>query len=192
MSTPLLCSAGNGQLVVVDLQIRLLAAMSEPERAAMVKNTEILLQAAEALAIPALYTEQYPRGLGPTVPAIAERMPAMAHCLEKTGFSCCAADGFSKILKATGREQVVLAGQETHVCVLQTALDLIAEGYRVFVVEDAVCSRSAVHKQNALARMRDVGVVVTNTESVVFEWLRDAAHPQFKALSRLIHEAPEP
>jgi nicotinamidase-related amidase len=192
VSTPLLCSAEHSQLVVVDLQIRLLAAMSEPERAAMVKNTEILLQAAEVLDIPVLYTEQYPKGLGPTVPAIAERMPALARGLEKTGFSCCAADGFSKTLKATGREQVILVGQETHVCVLQTALELMAEGYRVFVVEDAVCSRSTVHKQNALARMREAGGVVTNIESVVFEWLRDAAHPQFKALSKLIREIPEP
>lgn len=181
-----LCSAGNSQLVVVDLQIRLLAAMAEVDRAAQVKNTEILLQAASALEIPVTYTEQYPKGLGPTVPAILERMPATAQVIEKTGFSCCAADGFREVLDRSGRRQVVLIGQEAHVCILQTALELATLGFRVFVVEDAVCSRSAAHKQNALARMRNAGVVVSNLESVLFEWVRDAAHPEFKLVSTLV------
>lgn len=183
MNTPLLCSADDSQLVVVDLQIRLLAAMSESERAAMVKHAEMFLLAAQTLEIPVIYTEQYPKGLGPTIPALMERMPAMARGLEKTAFSACAAEGFMSALKTPGRGQVVLIGQEAHVCVLQTALDLLVAGFRVFVVEDGVCSRSLVHKQNALARMREAGVIVTNMESVFFEWLRDAAHPAFKTIS---------
>jgi nicotinamidase-related amidase len=186
VNTPLLCSAETSQLLIVDLQIRLLAAMAEPERAAMVKNAEILLQAVQDLEIPVTYTEQYPKGLGPTVPALVERMPALSRLLEKTTFSCCAADGFLKNIKALGRPQVVLIGQEAHVCVLQTALELSAEGLQVFVVEDGICSRSLAHKQNALARMREAGVIVTNLESLLFEWLRDATHPQFKAISDLI------
>lgn len=181
-----LCSADDCQLVVIDLQIRLLAAMSEADRSAMVKNTEIFLQAAQVLEVPVVYTEQYPKGLGPTVPAILERLPAMAQSVEKTGFSCCAAEEFLKAVRLTGRRQIVLIGQEAHVCVLQTAFGLLVEGFQVFVAEDGVCSRSVAHKQNALLRMREAGVVITNLESVLFEWLRDAAHPQFKAVSNLI------
>ncbi|SMF95320.1 Nicotinamidase-related amidase [Methylomagnum ishizawai] len=186
MNIPSLCSADDSVLVVVDLQIRLLAAMAEADRAHLVKHTETLLQAAGALEIPVLYTEQYPKGLGPTVPALVERLPAMALCFEKTAFSCCAAEGFLSALKASGRGQVVLVGQEVHVCVLQTALELLALGFRVFVVEDGVCSRAQGHKHNALARLREAGAVVTNVESVLFEWLRDAAHPEFKTISQWV------
>lgn len=186
MSSHTLVSLDNSQLVMVDLQIRLLAAMAETDRAAQVKNTEILLEAASALELPVVYTEQYPKGLGPTVPAIMEHMPATALAVEKTGFSCCAAEGFRQAIDRSGKRQIVLIGQEAHICVLQTALELLTEGFLVFVVEDAVCSRSGAHKQNALLRMRDAGVVVTNVESVLFEWVRDFSHPQFKFLANLI------
>lgn len=186
MSARRLCAADQSHLVIVDVQIRLLAAMAELDRAAMVKSAEALLLAAQVLEVPVTYTEQYPKGLGPTVPAILERLPAISRRFEKTAFSCCDADGFLKSLKAMGCGQVVLLGQEAHVCVLQTAFGLLDEGFQVFVVEDAVCCRAQGHKQNALARMREAGVVVTNLESVLFEWLRDAAHPEFKAVSELI------
>ena len=186
MNSAGLCSASDSRLVVVDMQVRLLAVMPETERDAAVKHTEILLQAAKALEIPVIYTEQYPKGLGPTTPALLERMPAGARSFSKTGFSCCAAEGFWQALKAGNRRQVIIVGQEAHVCVLQTALELATRDYRVFVVEDGVCSRSIVHKRNALARMREAGVAVTNFESVVFEWLRDAAHPAFKRISELL------
>ena len=186
MTHDALCSADNSQLVVVDLQIRLLAAMSEIDRATLVKNAEIILQAASALEIPVSYTEQYPKGLGPTVPAIMENMPEGAEAIEKTCFSCCDVDAFRQSLEKTGRRQVVLIGQEAHICILQTSLELAAMGFRVFVVEDAVCSRFEVHKRNALMRMRHAGVVVTNLESVLFEWVRDATHPQFKLVSTLV------
>lgn len=186
MNPALLCSAEDSQLLVVDVQIRLLAAMPEADRAALVKHAEILLQAAEALEIPTVYTEQYPQGLGPTIPALVERMPAMARCFEKTGFSCSAAEGFLPALKVSGRRQVIMVGQESHVCVLQTALELISLGFQVFVVEDAVSSRNPAHKHNALIRLREAGVIITNLESVLFEWLRDATHPHFKTFANLI------
>jgi nicotinamidase-related amidase len=185
MNPASLCSSENS-LLVVDMQIRRLSAMPETERGAIVKTTEILLQAAQTLDVPVIYTEQYPKGLGPTVPAILERMPEAAQTVEKSGFSCCAADGFVAALKRTGRNQVILVGQEAHVCILQTAMDLRGLGFPVFVVEDGVCSRSVAHKHNALRRMREMGVVITNHESVLFEWLRDADHPDFKTISNLI------
>jgi nicotinamidase-related amidase len=108
--------------------------------------------------------------------------------MTKTGFSCCAADGFTASLQRLGRKQVILAGMESHVCVLQTALELKQLGFDIFVPEDAVCARSRRRSENALARLRQAGVVVTHCESGLFEWLRDAQHPQFKAVSKLVKE----
>ncbi len=104
----------------------------------------------------------------------------------KNGFSCCAAEGFNGTLAALGRKQVVLAGQETHVCVLQTALELQHLGYQVHVLADAVCSRRAEHKAFALQRMQQQGVTLTCHESALFEWLRDARHERFKTISSLL------
>lgn len=136
--------------------------------------------------MPVLVTEQYPKGLGATDPEVFGQLPANVRRFEKTAFSCCAAEGFMQALKSTERRQIVVLGQVTHVCVLQTAFDLLEAGYRVFVVEDGVCSRRVGHKRNALERMARAGVSVTNLESVLFEWLADATHPQFKAWSGLI------
>jgi nicotinamidase-related amidase len=109
--------------------------------------------------------------------------------MSKSGFSCCAAEGFTATLEGLGRSQVVLAGMESHVCVLQTALELKQRGFTVFVAGDAVCARSRQRSENALARLRQAGVVVTHSESVLFEWMRDARHPQFKAVSQLLKDA---
>jgi nicotinamidase-related amidase len=181
-----LCRPGHSQLLVVDVQERLAGAMPDAELEPVLRNLGVLLQAADRLEIPVTATEQYPRGLGPTVPAVAASLPAASGRFEKTGFSCCLAEGFSEALAAAARPQVVLAGMEAHVCVLQTAIDLTSRGFEVYVVEDAVCSRNSRHRDNALARLRQAGVWVTNTESVLFEWLRDSSHPQFKAVSKLI------
>lgn len=178
-----LCDPSDSQLVVVDIQERLAAAMDEKVRTQVVNNTGILIQAATLLEIPVTATEQYPKGLGVTVPELAERLPESATTMEKTCFSGCAASGFEASLT---RRQVILAGMESHVCVLQTALELHALGRQVFVVEDAVCARRKPNHKNALARLRQAGVVVSNTESVLFEWLRDAQNEHFKTLSRLI------
>ncbi len=180
MNAPL-CEAGHSQLVIIDIQEKLAAAMKASVREQTVRHAGILAEAAVRLGIPVLRTEQYPRGLGPTVPALQDA----GGLVEKTCFSCFAAGGFPRALDSA-RRQIVLAGMETHVCVLQTALEMHQAGYQVFVVEDAVCSRHKRHHRNALARLRQAGVVVSNVESVLFEWLRDAAHPAFKAISRLI------
>jgi nicotinamidase-related amidase len=182
----LLCDATSSQLVVIDIQDRLAAVMSDSDRGRVIRNTVVLLQAADLLPVATVVSEQYPRGLGSTSAVVAERIPADSPVVEKTCFACSANEGFSTILKHSERKQVILTGMETHVCVLQTAMELLAQEYQVFVVEDAVCSRSEINHRNALERMRAAGVVVTNTESVLFEWLRDARHEHFKAISALI------
>ncbi len=176
MTEPKLLRASDSALVVIDIQERLASAM--PARETVVRATGILLEAAARLDIPVLVTEQYSKGLGGTAPELCAKLPEGAVRIEKTSFSACAA------LPLT-RPQVVLTGMEAHVCVLQTALELAA-GREVFVVADAVCSRTEANYENALARLRAAGVTVTNTESVIFEWVRDAAHEQFRYLSKLI------
>jgi len=186
-ATALLCAAESSQLVVIDVQARLAAAMPAEARERVVKNTGILLQAARLLALPVIATEQYPKGLGNTEGAVAQHFPEQLSVVCKTCFASSGAAGFDATLDAhPGRHQVILAGMEAHVCVLQSAMELLGRGYQVFVVEDAVSSRNDAHRQNAMARLRQAGAIVTNTESVLFEWLRDAGHPQFKAVSALI------
>jgi nicotinamidase-related amidase len=177
MPEPQLLRAADSSLVLVDIQERLAAAM--PARDTVVRAAGILIDAAARLGIPVLATEQYPQGLGPTVPELTAKLPADAKRIEKTSFSACGA-------LPLARPQVVLAGMEAHVCVLQTALELAAAGSEVFVAADAICSRAEANRENALARLDKAGVVVTNTESVLFEWLRDAAHEHFRAISKLI------
>ncbi|MDD5460515.1 MAG: isochorismatase family protein [Methylococcales bacterium] len=184
---PNILSAENSLLIVVDMQTKLTAVMPEAEAKLMTANTESLLEAAKKLNIPVLLTEQYPKGLGATETAIADQLPETAQVFEKTGFSCCAADGFCDVLESAARKQIILAGVEAHVCVLQTALELLYEGYLVYVVEDAVCSRKAEHKFYALQRLQQQGAAITNYESVLFEWLRDAKHVEFKSISALLH-----
>ncbi len=181
-----LCSVRLSLLAVVDIQSRLAAVMPPAKRDEVVRNTAILLQAASLLSVPALLTEQYPKGLGETEPAVTHYLPPATPIIEKTCFSCCAATGFMERLRQSRRDQIILAGMEAHVCVLQTALELHATGMRVFVVEDAVCSRRIRNKTNAIARLRAAGVIVANTESVLFEWLRDARHEHFKKISELM------
>lgn len=181
-----LCRRDSSALLIVDVQTRLAAAMPAEPRASVLRSAGILIESARALGIPILHTEQYPRGLGPTEASLGERLEGAATRLEKTAFSCCGAEGFDAAACADGRTQWILCGMEAHVCVLQTALELHARGLQVFVVEDGVCSRAEANRANALARLRQAGVIVSNTESVLFEWLRDAGDPQFKALSALI------
>ncbi len=186
MSEPLLCSASQSQLLIIDIQERLVAAMPETARDETLSRTGRLLQGAALLGVPTILTEQYPQGLGATEATVKQRLPGDSRRFEKTSFSCCDAAGFCETGLVAERDQVVIAGMETHVCVLQTAFDLQRRGYRVFVVEDAVCSRSADHKRNALERMRQTGIQIANSESVLFEWLRDSTHEQFRAISKLV------
>lgn len=181
-----LCNANNSCLVIIDIQTRLTSVMPVKVLARLKRNINNLLQAADALSIPVLTTEQYPAGLGSTEPEITELLPDTALKFEKTCFSSTGADGFLPALDKTGCKQVVLVGIEAHVCVLQTAIQLIAEGYHVFVTSDAICSRHRDNYEASLDRMSRAGVVICNAESVLFEWLRDSSHEHFKTLSRLV------
>jgi nicotinamidase-related amidase len=182
----MLARSAESVLVIIDLQERLAAAMAPAARTGVIRNTRILLEAATRLGVPILVTEQYPKGLGSTAAQIVEMLPAATPRFEKTCFSCAGAEPLSTALQDSGRTQVILAGMEAHVCVLQSALELRVVRQGVFVVEDACCSRNQEHHANAMHRLRAAGVVVTNTESVVFEWLRDARHEHFKAISALL------
>ncbi len=185
MSVLSLAEANHSQLVVIDVQERLVAAMPEKPRQQTLHNIALLTQAANTLMIPITHTEQYPKGLGATEEIIRTHL-ADAAVIEKTCFSCFAAEGFITTVSLAQRQQIILCGMESHVCVLQTAIELQQAGYQVFVVEDAVCSRRKQHHNNAIARLRQTGIIVTNAESVIFEWLRDASHPDFKSLSRML------
>lgn len=183
---PKLLDSQHSVLVLVDIQARLTSAMPSLEAEQMLIHTERLLEAATLLEVPVLVTEQYPQGLGATQSALIERLPPRTPVFAKTGFSCCLANGFQAALEETGRRQIILLGQEAHVCVLQTALELGHLGYQVHLVSDAVCSRRPEHKATALQRMQQQGIVLSCHESVLFEWLRDAGHPHFKKISALL------
>ncbi len=183
---PNLLCAENSLLVVIDLQAKLSAVMPEKAAELMIANTGILVEAAGKLNIPVVLTEQYPKGLGPTDSTLVQKLPVTFQIFDKTGFSCCAADGFTEALALSHRKQIILVGQEAHVCVLQTALELLHADYQVHIVEDAVCSRKSEHKFYALQRMQQQGATITNHESVLFEWLRNAAHLEFKGISGLL------
>lgn len=172
-------------LVVVDIQQRLVSAMPDQVAKTTITQTQRLLKAAQILALPIIVTEQYPKGLGSTVTELADCLND-ADVVEKTAFSCVNVPAFAERLKSLGRKQIVLTGMESHICILQTALDLLARDFQVYVVEDAVCSRTADNKYNAIQRMRHADIVITNMESTLFEWLADAKHPAFKSLSKLV------
>ncbi|MGV6818036.1 MAG: isochorismatase family protein [Thiotrichales bacterium] len=180
-----LCRAEESLLLCVDMQDRLLDAMVEPARTRMLENTEYLLKTASMLSVPVFYTEQYPEGLGKTTGRIKEQFPADVQYYAKTEFSCCAVDDFSAGLRNTHKRQIVLVGMETHICVMQTALELLDNGFEVFIADDAVCSQRMAHWKSALNRLRMAGAIVAPTESILFEWIRDAKHEHFKAVSAL-------
>jgi nicotinamidase-related amidase len=170
-------------LAVIDVQERLLAVMPEVDR--VVARCMRLAEAARILGVQAVLTEQYPRGLGPTPAALAAILPPAE---TKMSFSCCGCGGFDAAV-APAMSAVVLAGLETHVCIAQTALDLLARGLGVWVAVDAVASRHAIDHEVALRRLEGAGAVLTTTEALLFEWCRSAEHPQFQAIRRLVTSA---
>lgn len=186
MGTPFLVSPDESLLLVVDMQARLAGAMEPTDYQQIRGNVAILVKAAVLLGIPLLATEQYPKGLGATDTELAALFPADLTPIDKTSFSCCAVPDVQTTIASSGRHQLLVVGMEAHICVLQTALELSSQGYSVFVPEDGVCSRNPAHRSNAMARMRASGVLVTLTESVLFEWLRDATHEHFKAVTGLL------
>ncbi len=175
----MLIEAERSCLLIVDVQAKLLPAMAAPE--AVVANAAILMKAAARLEIPLLVSEQYPKGLGPTVPELAELAPAEA-VVEKVHFSCLGDGHYSRRFQELGRTQAVIAGIEAHVCVLQTAMELIGDGHQVFIVGDAVSSRRADNASAALARLGAAGAAIVTAEMVIFEWLGRAGTPEFKEL----------
>jgi nicotinamidase-related amidase len=172
-------------LVVVDVQERLFNAMDADRRDDMVANVKILVSAARRLDVPVLVTEQYPKGLGRTLPELRTLL-GETPAFEKTAFSCAGADGFVDRLQALGVEHVILTGIEAHVCVLLTALDLLTRGLRVSIVADAVCSRRPANLEIGLGQARQAGAVVTATETVVFQLLGRADSDAFRELSKLL------
>ena len=174
----MLIRSSESVLAVIDMQARLVPAMQAPART--IRNTKTLLAGAEEMEIPILVTEQYPEGLGPTVPEL--RLPAAAQVLPKMHFSCLEDPGFSAALQGLGRRQVVLTGMEAHICVMQTAASLIEAGYQVFVVSDATASRSLESEAACIARLTAIGAGIVTTEMVIFEWLGRAGTPAFKKM----------
>jgi nicotinamidase-related amidase len=186
--SPELVSRYRSQLLIVDVQQKLMPVIHNADR--VENRIVLLLDAAAALGVPVIVSEQYPKGLGATVDLIAQHQVSR-HRFEKIRFS--AAEEFQALCTsgdsamAVDRcDQVVIVGIEAHICVLQTAMDLLAQGYRVFVVEDAVSSRRESDHRTAMNRLRDAGAVVCTAEGVVFEWCEEAGTDEFRAISRLV------
>ena len=171
-------------LLVIDVQEKLCKAMDETVLAKLTANVGILQEAAAELAIPVLATEQYVKGLGETVPALKRRLTAPA--LHKMSFSSCGDENFITAVRQLGRKQIIVTGSETHVCVLQTVLDLLDEGYHVHLVSDAVMSRKKQNWQVGLNVAAAAGAVITSTETALFQLMKVAGTEEFKKLSKLI------
>lgn len=173
-------------LLLVDFQERLAAAMPEAERIACQRNILLLLELAQRQEWPVVVTEQYPKGLGPTVPDLTAALSAQGHVhrLEKLHFSAAEAPGFGDLFQALGRKRWVVTGMETHVCVYQTVRGLLEAGAHVFVPEDAVVSRAADNRRRGLALMGTMNATITSTEAVIFDALQVAGTDDFRALSK--------
>jgi nicotinamidase-related amidase len=186
--SPLLMNRGDTALVVIDVQEKLLPLISNHEN--LTWNIGRLLQGAGILGVAACATEQYPKGLGGTVEAIAKRLASVTNLevATKTMFSCRQCHLVFEGLAEQGIHNLLLCGIETHVCVAQTALDLTANGFNVLVCVDAVGSRHAIDHQTALRRMENCGVTPTTTEAVLFEWCEKAGSDEFKRISKLVQQ----
>ncbi len=170
-------------LVIIDVQEKLLQAM--PQKDELLENFQKLVKGARALGLAMLWTEQYPEGLGATVPEIAEHLTHIQP-ITKRSFSCCGHHQFIRKIEDLRHNHVVIAGIETHVCVYQTTLDLLRLGYEVQIVADAVSSRTMQNTQIGLQRMRQAGAVITGTEMLLFELLRVAEGPKFKEILNIV------
>ena len=177
----MLLDRAKSLLLLVDMQERLVPVMNGA--AEVTAQCGILLRGASALGVPILASEQFPKGLGPTVRELAELAPRR---LEKLEFSAYANSAIKDELTRADRPQIVLAGIEAHVCVLQTGLELVEAGFQVFVAADAVASRRPESREVALHRLGRAGVTLITAEMAVFEWLRSASAPEFRSISRLI------
>ncbi|MGA2617937.1 MAG: isochorismatase family protein [Thermoguttaceae bacterium] len=179
-------SAGDTGLLVIDVQVKLLPAVADSGR--IVWNARRLIDGARILGLPVAATEQYPQGLGPTVVTALLEGIDQAHA--KLAFSCYGCPQVIEGLRARGVGKLLLCGIETHVSVQQSVLDLLADGWRVYVAVDAVGARHAIDHLTALDRMDSAGATLTTTEAALFEWCQAAGTPQFREISRLVREEP--
>lgn len=169
--------------VIIDIQERLAAVMKQKEP--VINNSLHLVEISKLLGIPIVVTEQYPKGLGQTIEEIRKALPVYQP-LEKLTFSCCEEPAFLNEIKKLSKKTLILAGMETHVCVLQTCTGLLKEGFHVHLVKDAVCSRAKENWKTGIEFMRDAGAVITCTETVLFQLLKIAGTEEFKAISKRI------
>lgn len=190
-----LLDANRSILVVIDLQGKLVHMVHRP--ATVLEATRRLLRLADLFQVPVVMTEQYPQGIGPTeasIQAAFDGLSTPTFYMEKTSFGCCGDPGFEKLLQAARpgveprKRQIVVAGIEAQVCVSQTVLELLASGHEVHLCWDAVSGRGEEYRRHAIERMAAAGAVLTNHESVAFEWCRDKVHAQFKAMSAIMKE----
>nr|WP_319490662.1 hydrolase [uncultured Desulfobacter sp.] len=173
----------NTVLLIVDIQGKLAHLMDR--KAFLFQNVQKLIKGAQILGVPILWVEQNPLGLGPTIPEIASLLPDIEP-ISKMTFSSCRNDGFVQALSALDRKQVLISGIETHICVYQTAADLVDTGYEVYAVADAVSSRTLENKEIGLQKMRDSGVGLTSVETALFELLKVAEGDQFREIIRIV------
>lgn len=171
-------------LVVIDVQQRLVPSMDPAVYDGVRRSIDCAVRGAELLGVPVVATEQYPKGLGPTVPELAAACTGQV--IEKLSFGCCGEPAFLDYMRGLGRSQVMVTGMEAHVCVYQTVLGLLESGYRVHLLRDAICSRGKIDYLAALENAASAGAVVSTTEMALFQLLRSAAAPEFKAVSALI------
>jgi nicotinamidase-related amidase len=173
----------NTGAIMIDFQERLVPHMHDKEN--LLKNTEILIKGLKSLEIPVAVSEQYPKGLGHTVEVIDKTLGEY-RCLEKMSFSCCDEASIDEMFKTMNKKWIVVAGIESHICVLQTVIDIIDRGYVPVVVEDCVSSRKQNDKRMAIHRMRQEGAIITTCESILFELCRYAGNSTFKTISNLV------
>ncbi len=168
----------------IDIQEKLIKAQLEPEK--IIKNTSILAKTANILEVPVIISEQYPKGLGSTLPSIMDNLPTHREYFEKSTFSCAQNEKFKEILKKTNKKQIIICGMETHICVHQTVTDLIDSGYEVHIVKDAISSRKQAEYDLGIERMCLCGAIPTSTEMVLFELLKASTHEKFRDIQALI------
>jgi Amidases related to nicotinamidase len=180
----MLLQAAHSSLLVVDIQQRLAPAIAGQET--LINRAATLIEAAHRLHVPILVSEQYPQGLGHTVGALVPLLQEADQIVSKTHFSCLREPAYADSLRQLGRRQMVVAGMEAHVCVLQTVMDLLQQRFEVYVVADAIGSRVPESRSLAIERMRTAGAAVVTVEMVLFEWLERADRPEFRPVSALI------
>jgi len=184
MRSPHLMNRNDTGLLVIDIQTKLVEKI--PQKTQVIANSLKLIKGANILGVPVYGTEQYPKGLGPTVTELVDQLPAK---LEKVSFSCGVLPEVIEFFKSKKIQKILVTGIEAHVCVLQTTLDLMAQGFEVYLAADAVGSRDEQDLEFGLKRMERAGVVLTTSEAALFEWTEKAGTPEFKEISKLVIES---